>query len=69
VIQKEKSIHIPDDILSKYLDKDGLAAFRAGTTGIFSITVFGRKSSAQTLKPLEIITEASGVCTPGSGCC
>ena len=43
VVQKEKAIHIPDDILQQYLDADQLSAFRNGTTGIFSITVFAKK--------------------------
>ena len=43
VVQKEKAIHIPDDILQQYLDVDQLSAFRNGTTGIFSITVFAKK--------------------------
>lgn len=55
VVQKEKAIHIPDDILQQYLDADQLSAFRNGTTGIFSITVFAQK-------PL-----AKSCCEPG--CC
>jgi arsenite methyltransferase len=43
VIQKEKPIHIPDDILNRYLSPAELAAFRAGNTGIFSITVYAEK--------------------------
>jgi SAM-dependent methyltransferase len=54
-IQKDKPIYIPDDILEKYLDKDALAAFRNGDTGIFSITVFAEKPVAD--------------CKPGGGCC
>ena len=48
VVQKEKAIHIPDDILQQYLDADQLSAFRNGTTGIFSITVFAQKPLAKT---------------------
>jgi ubiquinone/menaquinone biosynthesis C-methylase UbiE len=55
VVQKEKPIHIPDDILSKYLSEAELTAFRNGTTGIFSITVFAEKP------------EAAACCAPG--CC
>jgi arsenite methyltransferase len=56
-IQKEKSILIPDDILVNYLNADELAKFKAGSTGIFSITVFAQKpASAES-------------CKPGSGCC
>ena len=45
-IQKEKSIHIPDDILSRYLPEDELRSFRQGETGIFSITVYAEKKAA-----------------------
>lgn len=40
---KEKTILIPDDILSNYLNADELAAFKSGSTGIFSISVFASK--------------------------
>jgi len=43
VVQKEKAIHIPDDILSQYLNETQLSDFRNGNTGIFSITVFAKK--------------------------
>ena len=53
VIQKEKPIIIPDDILRRYLNEVELESFRQGNTGIFSITVFAEKSS----------------CCTGTGCC
>jgi SAM-dependent methyltransferase len=56
-IQKEKQIHIPDDILKRYLDDHQLERFRKGNTGIFSITVYAEK-------PLQ-----QRNCTPGGGCC
>lgn len=42
-VQKEKPIDIPDDILSNYLKGEELADFKAGKTGIFSITVYAEK--------------------------
>ncbi len=45
-IQKEKQIHIPDDILRNFLGESELAAFRAGSTGIYSITVFAQKPAS-----------------------
>ncbi len=57
VIQKEKSIVIPDDILKNYLNEAELASFKTGSTGIFSITVYAEKPSDESC------------CTPGSGCC
>ncbi|MGN6178221.1 MAG: arsenite methyltransferase [Mucilaginibacter sp.] len=44
-LQKEKQIIIPDDILSAYLDPEGIESFRSGNTGIFSITVYAEKPS------------------------
>ena len=57
VIQKEKPIVIPDDILKNYLTEDQLASFKTGSTGIFSITVYAEKPSE------------GSCCTPGGGCC
>lgn len=42
-VQKEKSIVIPDDILKNYLRETEIASFKAGSTGIFSITVYAEK--------------------------
>lgn len=42
-VQKEKTIDIPDDILSNYLSADEIEAFKNDSSGIFSITVFAQK--------------------------
>lgn len=42
-IQKEKSITIPDDILSAYLSEKQINRFRNSRTGIYSITVYAEK--------------------------
>ena len=42
-IQKKKPIHIPGDILSSVLSPEEISTFIAGETGIYSISVFGRK--------------------------
>ncbi len=42
-IQKEKPIVLPDDILDRYLSDSEVEAFKNGSTGIYSITVFARK--------------------------
>ena len=57
VIQKEKLIVIPDDILKNYLNEEQLDSFKKGRTGIFSITVYAEKPAA------------TSCCTPGGGCC
>lgn len=45
-LQQEKAIHIPDDILNRYLNPEELARFRKGDTGIKSITVYAEKPAA-----------------------
>jgi ubiquinone/menaquinone biosynthesis C-methylase UbiE len=42
-IHKQKAITIPDEILSNYLSAEQLQEFKDGGTGIFSITVSGKK--------------------------
>lgn len=54
-LQKEKLIHIPDDILSNYLSEKEISDFKAGSTGITSITVYAEKPEP--------------CCDPASGCC
>jgi arsenite methyltransferase len=54
IIQKEKPIIVPDDILSAYLSSEEIELFKNAGTGIFSITVFAQKP-------------AEGCCAPG--CC
>ena len=43
LIQKEKTIIIPDEIMLKYLDPLELNDFRKSNTGIYSITVYAEK--------------------------
>jgi SAM-dependent methyltransferase/protein-tyrosine-phosphatase len=43
LIQKEKTIFIPDEIMLKYLDPLELTGFRKSNTGIYSITVYAEK--------------------------
>lgn len=43
IIQKEKQIVIPGDILSSYLSPDEIKQFRNSDTGIYSVTVFAQK--------------------------
>ncbi|MCU0354003.1 MAG: arsenite methyltransferase [Cytophagales bacterium] len=42
-VQKEKRITLPDDILRNYVSGEEMAAFKNGTVGIFSITVYAEK--------------------------
>jgi arsenite methyltransferase len=56
-IQKEKSILLPDDILSNYFSAEEIQSFRNSDAGIYSITVYAEKS----------VTEDAPCCAPG--CC
>jgi SAM-dependent methyltransferase len=72
-IQKEKTITIPDDILTKYLSEDEMEEFKNGDTGIYSITVFAQKPSGESEDDVDEhefeMIEEGPTCTPGSGCC
>ncbi len=70
IIQKEKPIVIPDDILAKYLPENEVAEFNEGETGIFSISVYAEKPDAKISKPKLNLSELQeGHCDPRSGCC
>jgi SAM-dependent methyltransferase len=47
IIQKEKPIHLPDDVLSPYLSAGELDTFRQSGTGITSVTVYAEKPSVE----------------------
>jgi len=53
ILQKKKAVTLPDEILSKYLSKEEIAAYKEGEFGIYSITVFAEKPD----------------CSSNSGCC
>ena len=59
IIQKEKNIHIPDEILQNYLSEIEVAEHKKGATRILSITVYADKPAK----------DARNCCEPGSGCC
>ncbi len=70
-LQKEKTISIPEDILSKYLTASEIKDFVAGETGIFSITVYAEKPGGSQEKPKQEKSEAESdsCCEPQSKCC
>ncbi len=51
VIQKEKQIIVPDDILRAYLSTDEISEFKNSGTGIYSITVFAQKPAEACCQP------------------
>ena len=70
LLQKEKPITIPEDILSRYLSEEAIASFNSEGTGIYSITVYGEKPASGSGKPETGMPDATQEpCLPGSGCC
>lgn len=59
IIQREKEIRIPEDILLQYLDGNEISLYKSGQVKIKSITVFAQKP----------VAEKAPCCEPGSGCC
>jgi arsenite methyltransferase len=59
VLQKDKTIVIPDTILAEYLGKEEIAEYKNGKTKITSITVYAEKPAK----------DERNCCEPGSGCC
>jgi arsenite methyltransferase len=47
-LQKERTIILPDDILSQYLSADEIQKFKASDMGIISVTVYAKKPGAST---------------------
>jgi arsenite methyltransferase len=47
VLQKEKLITVPDDILGQYLSAEQIGYFKESGTGIFSITVYAEKPAGK----------------------
>ena len=58
-IQKDKTIHIPDEILAGYFTAEEIAGYRNSRTRITSITVYAEKPAK----------DARQCCEPGSSCC
>lgn len=58
-VQKDKPIHIPDDVLAQYLSSEEIEAYKQSRTTITSITVYAEKPGK----------ESKNCCLPGSSCC
>lgn len=70
ILQKEKAIHIPDDILRNYLNATEIMDFKSGKSGIFSMTVFAQKPGSELKQPKINKSDLKEMsCEPGSGCC
>ncbi|HMC97576.1 MAG TPA: arsenite methyltransferase [Flavobacteriales bacterium] len=75
-VQKRKAIHIPDDILSRYISTEEIAAFRASGAGVFSITVAATKGreaccapNAEGTAKVKLATGETCGCGIESTCC
>jgi len=58
-IQKDKTIHIPEEVLAAYFSPEEIKTFRASETRITSITVYAEKPAK----------DNRNCCEPGSECC
>ncbi len=59
VVQKEKDITLPDEMLANYLSQDEIAQFKSSNSKIKSITVYAEKPAK----------DERNCCEPGSACC
>ena len=59
VLQKEKDITLPDEILANYLSEEEITQYKSGSSRIKSITVYAEKPAK----------DARNCCEPGSACC
>ena len=59
ILQKEKEIIIPDEILKRYLSDEEIASFKKSNARISSITVYAEKPAK----------DERNCCEPGNGCC
>jgi arsenite methyltransferase len=59
ILQKEKNIVIPDEVLAAYLSQDEIKQFKESAIGVQSITVYAEKAAK----------DERNCCEPGSGCC
>ena len=78
ILQKQKPIFLPDELLANYLTADEITAFRASGTGIVSLTAYAEKRADQPLvetsakfrnQLTDLTPKADACCEPGSGCC
>ncbi len=77
-VQKRKAIILPDDILSKYISADEIAAYKASGAGTFSITVSAHKSGVPSERQMPEqhgsrnkfgVTERHGSEQEAAACC
>jgi len=65
-VQKNKKIHLPDEILSAHLSEKEMQRVKNNALGIFSITVYAEKPAATNPSGNEA---KAACCGPDSNCC
>jgi arsenite methyltransferase len=68
-IQKEKMIHLPDELLSQYGSKEEIAELRKCGTEILSITVYADKPGTKQKRELDGLAKKAACCGTDSNCC
>ncbi len=69
-VQKRKPIIVPDDILSRHLSSEEIAAYKASGTGIYSITVSASKPApVHNEAPSDKSALKAACCGTNSTCC
>lgn len=58
-IQKDKTIHIPDEVLRSHLGADDIEAYKKSKTRIVSVTIYAERPSK----------DERNCCSPDSSCC
>ncbi|MEZ0608082.1 arsenite methyltransferase [Fibrella sp. WM1] len=67
--QKRKPITLPDDLLTQYLTQTELAAYKDAEIGIFSITVYAEKATAEVSADTTLAGATTGSACCGPDCC
>ncbi|MVM37637.1 arsenite methyltransferase [Spirosoma sp. HMF3257] len=68
IVQKEREIALPDDVLKKYLSDAEIADYRQQGRGIYSVTVFAQKPATASSSLVEPGSSTSTSCC-GPECC
>lgn len=67
ILQKEREIVLPDELLQNYLTADEIAQYRQRDQGIYSVTVYAEKPAATRTDSAQSETKADSCCGPD--CC
>ncbi|RCR65469.1 arsenite methyltransferase [Larkinella punicea] len=67
ILQKEREIVLPDELLQNYLTADEIADYRQQDKGIYSVTVYAEKPTAPVVELAPAATNAASCCGPD--CC